>query len=201
PSVDPACSDSAKYGKVETFITRDVVSWISSNFNVIHAARAWTVAGYSNGGACALTYAAKYPDIWGNVVDISGEEFPGQEHPSRVLAQIFGGNQAAYDAQIPAKVFARHKYADTVGIFTVGSNDPEYVSRVKRSFQAARSAGVTATYYEVPDGGHVLGALLGGLREGFTILYPRLELAQPEGPTAESAEPRRRFLSSSRVPY
>lgn len=179
PSVDPACSNSVKYGNVETYITQDVVDWITANLPVIKSPRAWTVAGYSNGGACALTYAAKYPNIWGNVLDISGEEFPGAEHPARTLRDIFRGDQARYDKQMPAKLFAAHKYPNMVGVFTVGSNDLEYVKHVTNSYDAAKAAGVKATLFEVPNGGHVLGALMGGLREGFQVLYPVTGLTEP----------------------
>ncbi|MEP6842847.1 MAG: hypothetical protein ABJA11_04955 [Pseudolysinimonas sp.] len=38
----------------------------------------------------------------------------------------------------------------------------------------------TTTYFEVLNGGHVLGALNGGLDEGYKVLYPRLGLVAPE---------------------
>ncbi len=44
---------------------------------------------------------------------------------------------------------------------------------------AARAAGWRTTYFEVHNGGHVLGALEGGLAEGYRVLYPRLGLSEP----------------------
>jgi enterochelin esterase-like enzyme len=179
PAVDPACADSAKYGNAQTFIVQDVVNWARANLNILQTPRSWTIAGYSNGGACALTLAAKYPTIWGNVLDISGEAFPGADHAARALAEIYGGNQAAYDASKPATILARTTYPNSVGIFTVGSNDTFYRPIVKSSYAQATAAGIVSTYYEVPNGGHVLTALMGGLQEGFNVLYPRLDLSRP----------------------
>jgi enterochelin esterase-like enzyme len=179
PTVDPLCLDTARYGKSETFLVGDVVAWARANLHVLPDAAHWTIAGYSNGGQCALALGAKHPEIWGNVLDISGEEYPGSARSNRTLADAFSGNKAAYQAVWPLTILASRRYSDTVGIFTVGSNDGTYVTQAKKVEAAAKSAGWKTTYFEVPNGGHVLGALNGGLREGYRLLYPRLGLADP----------------------
>jgi len=179
PTVDPLCLDTAKFGNAETFITQDVVNWARANLNILQDARHWTIAGYSNGGQCAISFAAKYPKLWSNVIDISGEEYPGTESASATLADVFGGDQAAYDAQKPVNLLAAHPLPGTMGIFTVGSNDAGYIPGVKRVAAAARAAGMSVTYYESPNGGHVLPALTDGLDKAFEVLYPHLELAGP----------------------
>ena len=179
PSIDPLCLDTAKYGKAETFITRDVVNWARAHLRILQDPAHWTIAGYSNGGECALAFGAKYPQIWGNVLDISGEEYPGSTKPLQTLASVFGGNKAAYTAVKPLTILAAHHYTDTTAIFTVGSNDSIYRPEALAVNVAAKAAGWTTTYFEVPNGGHVLKALNGGLVEGYTVLYPRLGLSNP----------------------
>jgi poly(3-hydroxybutyrate) depolymerase len=179
PATDPLCLDTAKYGKSETFLAGDVVAWARANLHVLSDPAHWTIAGYSNGGQCALSLGAKHPEIWGNVLDISGEEYPGSSRPNQTLVQDFAGNKAAYQAARPLKILAAHHYSDTVGIFTVGSNDGSYVTQARRVEAAAKASGWKTTYFEVPKGGHVLGALNGGLREGYRLLYPRLGLSDP----------------------
>jgi poly(3-hydroxybutyrate) depolymerase len=178
PAIDPLCLDTARYGKAETFLTQDVVSWARTHLHVLQDAAHWTVAGYSNGGECALALGVKFPLIWGNVLDISGEEYPGADRAAATRIAVFGGSQAAYDAQKPLGQLAAHSYPDTVGIFTVGSNDYGYRQQALTVAAAARAANWKTTYFEVPNGGHVLGALMGGLQEGYTVLYPRLGLSQ-----------------------
>ncbi|MET4781953.1 alpha/beta hydrolase-fold protein [Glaciihabitans sp. UYNi722] len=179
PAIDPLCLDTAKHGKSETFLVGDAVAWARANLHVLPDAAHWTIAGYSNGGECALSLGAKHPEIWGNVLDISGEEYPGSDRPNETLAQDFAGNRAAYQAARPLTVLAAHHYSDTFGIFTVGSNDGSYVTQARRVEAAAKASGWKTTYFEVPNGGHVLGALNGGLQEGYRLLYPRLGLSDP----------------------
>lgn len=174
---DTLCLDTAKFGNVEKYINVDVVNWAKANLNILPDRAHWTIAGYSNGGQCAISFAAKYPDLWGNVVDISGEEFPGAEDPAGNLATIFGGNQADYDAQKPINIMKGKQYPDTTAIFTVGSDDVTYVAAAKAVSAAARESGMAVTYYEVPNGGHVGLALNAGLTKGFEVLYPRLGLS------------------------
>ncbi|GAA2125422.1 alpha/beta hydrolase-fold protein [Arthrobacter humicola] len=179
PMVDNLCLDSPLHGRPETFINRDVVDWARSHLNIIDNPKYWTIAGYSNGGQCAISFAAKYPSIWGNVLDISGEEYPGAEDPEGNLQDVFGGNQAAYDAQKPVNIMKQQKYPDTRAIFTASTDDPVYLDAARHVSAAAAAAGMTVTYYEVPNGGHVIGALNGGLNKGFEVLYPRLGLSRP----------------------
>ncbi len=174
---DTLCLNTAKFGNVESYVNTDVVNWVKSNLNVLPDRKFWTIAGYSNGGQCSISFGAKHPEIWGNILDISGEEFPGAEQPAENLADIFGSDQAAYDAQKPINIMAKALYRDTTAIFTVGSDDTEYVSQAKTVEAAAKAAGMNTTYFEVLNGGHVIGALNGGLEKGFEILYPRLGLA------------------------
>jgi poly(3-hydroxybutyrate) depolymerase len=179
PAIDTLCLDTAKHGNSETYITKDVVAWARTHLHVLQDAAHWTIAGYSNGGECALSFGVKYPQIWGNVLDISGEEYPGADHASRTLSADFGGSRAAYEAAKPLNQLAGRAYPDTVGIFTVGSNDGFYRRQAMTVSAATTAAGWKTTYFEVPNGGHVLGALNGGLREGYTVLYPRLGLSEP----------------------
>lgn len=181
PSVDPLCLDTARHGRVQTYLTQDVVGWARTHLHVLQDAADWTVAGYSNGGECALTLGVKFPQIWGNVLDISGEEYPGSDRPALTLSTDFGGDRAAYAAAKPLNEIAGIRYPDTHAIFTVGSNDGFYRVQAKAVFAATTAAGWKATYFEVPNGGHVLGALNGGLQEGYSVLFPLLGLAAPQG--------------------
>lgn len=179
PAGDPLCLDTPNYGNAETFITTDVVSWARANLNIINDPRFWTIAGYSNGGQCAISLAAKHPDLFSNVVDISGEEFAGSEIEAATLADVFHGHQDAYDAVKPITLLGGRTFPDTVAVFTVGSNDTAFIPGQQRMAAAASAAGMTVTYWESPNGGHVLPALTDGLDEAFRVLYPRLGLAPP----------------------
>lgn len=179
PSQDPACADSKAYGGVATYVNRDVVAYAKSRLNIIDDPRYWTIAGYSNGGACAFTYASAHPEIWGNLVSISGDEFPGVEIPDEVLRTVFGGDKAAFEANKPASLLQRNasRFAGHVAVFTVGGNDPGFIPGAERNAALAKAAGFTTTFYTVPGAGHVADALNGGLPAAFGVLYPVLGLS------------------------
>ena len=179
PTVDTLCLDTARYGHVATYVNTDVVAWARTHLNIRTDRASWTIAGYSNGGQCAISFAASHPELWGNVLDISGEEYPGAEHASRTLTEIFAGNQAAYDAHKPVAILSHHHYPDTTAIFTVSTDDTSYIPGVKRVAAAASAAGMNVTLHEILNGGHGAGALDGGLEKGFRVLYPRLGLSHP----------------------
>jgi poly(3-hydroxybutyrate) depolymerase len=179
PAIDPLCLNTARYGNAETYIEGDVVEWARTHLHVLQDAAHWTIAGYSNGGECALWFGASYPGVWGNVLDISGEQYPGADQSAATLQSVFHGDTAAYQATWPHNILPHGSYPNTVGIFTVGSNDYQYRREAIAVTADATAAKWKTTYFEVLNGGHVLGALNGGLSEGYSVLYPRLGLVAP----------------------
>lgn len=179
PRQDTLCLNTAKFGNVETYINTDVVNWIKQNLNVSTARSAWTVAGYSNGALCAVSFAAKHPEIWGNVISVSGEAFAGYERQPQTLADIFHGDQAAYDAEKPVNLLANRTYADTHAYFSYGSNDSFFGPGQEQVAAQARRAGINVTVNIIPDGGHVDPALTQGNAAAMAWLYPRLGLDVP----------------------
>ncbi|SIT69260.1 esterase family protein [Microbacterium sp. RU33B] len=174
---DPACADSTTFGNAETYVTTDVVNWARTNLNVIDDPRYWVVAGYSNGGGCAIKYGVKYPQTFGNIIDVSGEEYPGSESVTSVIADVYGGDRAAFEASKPIRIMQGEPagtYAETTAIFTVGSEDPDFLAAARAVSAAAEAAGMATTLFVVDGADHGGTAVSGGLAEGFAVLSPML---------------------------
>ncbi|QWT24906.1 esterase family protein [Subtercola sp. PAMC28395] len=181
PSKDPLCLDATS-DKVETYIMNDVVPYVRTHFNVLQDPKSWAFVGFSNGGECAAYFGAKYPNVFGNVVDISGDQY--QAIGDNGAAQkYFGGDAAAYKAAWPQNILASgaHAYPDTLGVFTAGSDDQEINAGVRTVFAAAKAAGWKASFTEIPNAGHDGPALDIGLQTGYNALYPRWGLAASTG--------------------
>jgi len=187
--VDPLCLNTSEYGNAESYVTQDAVNWARTHLHILQDPAHWTVAGYSNGGECALYFGAKYPSIFGNVLDISGEAYPGEDRAPATLATVFHGNETAYRATWPQTILASGNYPNSEGIFTVSSNDLQYLPEAKAATTAALAAHWKTTFFEVPNGGHVLLALNAGFTEGCEVLYPRLGLSQPPGTATPTSTP------------
>lgn len=175
----PACSPYSVYGNVSEYFNTDIVDYARTRLNVIKDPRYWTIAGYSDGGACALQWAAEYPDIWGNMVSVSGDDYPGATEPAARLRDGFRGDAALARRNLP-KVFLqrnRGQFRGHVAIFTAGALDAEFSGFARSNGELTRQAGFATTVQEIRGATHVGTALSGGLWYAFTQLYPVLGLA------------------------
>lgn len=177
PNVDTLCLDTQKFGNVETYINTDVVNWVRENLNVSTDRQDWTVGGYSQGGQCAVSFGAKHPDLWGNVMSVSGEAYPGFDHAPDVLANVFHGDQGAYDAVKPSTILAKNHYPDTWAFFSYGTDDHYFGPSLQELAQQAAAAGMTVKVDPLENAGHLMPAVRGGLGAGLEWLYPRTGLS------------------------
>lgn len=176
PYRNPVCVDSPK-GNVYTYVTTDVVNYIRKNLNVATDRTQWAVAGYSNGGECALSFAAKRPEIFGSMLSISGELDPVDGSPENTIATIFGGNEAAFIAEKPTTILKAHTYSNELAIFTSGAIDPQYGPQSATAAAAAKAAGMTTQRFVGAGIGHRGDAVTYGLKAGFPVLFQRFGLA------------------------
>lgn len=176
---DPACADSKMYGNAETYVTTDVADWVAKNLNVIQDRRWWVIGGYSNGGGCAITFGAQYPEKWRNIIDVSGEPFPGSEDPQNVTNQIYGGSASAFEASKPVDILTQHPgaYGGMTAAFTAGADDPSYIKAAQEVSRAAKAAGMTVDVETIPGAGHTGEALTKGLAITIGVMYPVLGLS------------------------
>lgn len=179
---DPTCADSKLYGNAQTYITKDVVDWAKANLHIIQDPKYWAIMGYSNGGGCAIKYGALMPTTFGNIVDISGEPFPGSVHPNLALQRIFQGNRAAFEASKPMNIMRKAPkgaYDGINAVFTYGAEDPKYGPDQKVVSAFARSVGMNVTLTSIPGAVHVGPAFTGGVAAGLDVLYPLWGLSAP----------------------
>lgn len=178
-SQNPGCVDSAAYGGVETYFNKDIPDYIRTHLRVLQDSKYWTIAGYSNGGACAFMWGARHPDIWGNIATASGEPWAGSSDPASVLKPVYKGDVAAFDANKPSAILTEHpgEYAGHYAIFAAGALDKKYGPLNRTSAALAEAAGFHTTFYLVPNATHTGPGLRGGLAKAFSVLYPRWGLA------------------------
>lgn len=182
PDRDPTCVDSAKYGAVATYINQLVPQWAEKNLNIVTDHKYWTIGGFSNGGSCAALYGAKYPDTWGQMLDVMGNEFPGSEHVDQTVKDVYNGDANAFQANKPAVVMAAAApgtYTGHTAIFTWGSEDKTYGPGQLANSKAAAAAGFTVLTHIVEGAGHTGEALDGSLAYAIPALAPTLGLAAP----------------------
>lgn len=154
PDVNPMCVDSA-IGNSATYLTVDVPAWIRANLHVEDAPGGWGIAGFSQGGTCSIQLGAAHPELFGAILDISGELEPKVGSPAHTTAVGFAGDSAAYEAAKPLAILsANAPYAATTAIFGAGALDTKYTPWIATVEKAAAAAGMTTTLLSSPGTAH-----------------------------------------------
>jgi enterochelin esterase-like enzyme len=178
PYANPMCVDSA-LGNSATYLTVDVPAWIRSHLHVLNDRAAWSIGGFSQGGTCSIQLGAAHPDLFGSILDVSGELVPRNGSPQHTVQVGFGGNPAAYEAAKPLNLLAAHApYRNTTAIFAVGATDSRYLPWQRQMAQAAQAAGMTTQLLIAPGTGHDWHTASYALAAGLKILCSRFGLSQ-----------------------
>lgn len=195
PLRDPGAIDSAKFGGVESYVNLDVPSWIRANLCaggtlqpqsalVTSDSSRWIIGGYSNGGACALTWAAQHPQTWGLLISISGDEYTGAENPKKTVQEVYNGNQEAFEAHKPGPLLAagarEGSYGGHRAVFTSGARDALFTAFAQTNAQLAAEAGWDVNRWVDPANGHFGNTIESGLIHAMRVLAPSLRAETPE---------------------
>ncbi|WP_405133066.1 alpha/beta hydrolase [Nocardia sp. NBC_01388] len=175
---DPLCVDS-KRGRAATYLGEDVPAWVRANLQIDPDPRAWAVGGLSYGGTCALQLATYYPGTYPTFLDFSGDSEPSLGDRRRTVAEVFGGNTAAFTGVNPVDLMARRKYPDTAGVLVAGTRDSAAQTAARTVSAAARAADMTVRSVELP-GGHDYRLWRAALAQELDWLSWRLGLAETD---------------------
>ncbi|MEE6136001.1 alpha/beta hydrolase-fold protein [Mycobacterium sp. 050128] len=116
---DTECVNGSR-GNAADHLTKDVVPFMVSNFGVSADRANWGVAGWSMGGTCAVTLAVMHPELFSAFVDIAGDFRPNIGSNEQTIAELFGGNTAAWADYDPLTVMTRHgRYTGLSGWFDI----------------------------------------------------------------------------------
>ena len=149
---DTQCVDGQR-GRAETYITVDVVDFVRSTFHTATSKEETGIAGFSAGGFCALMLPLRHPDVFTVGGVYSSFADPHLDPPQLALPDVFGGDQAAFDAHDPAKLLDDRRYDGLSMWFEAGTEDPDPLEPTRSvSVQTVR-AGID-TCLVVRPGGH-----------------------------------------------
>lgn len=173
---NPMCLNS-QLGQNETYLMTDVFSWIDSQLPVQTDAAHTAFLGFSQGATCTIQLGFAHPDVVDTLVPISAQLEP--TIGSHTVDSAFGGDEAAYKANTPLEILARHgPYESLRASFYVGSTDTKYTAWAHTLVDAAKAEGVDATLTFSPGTGHNWHTAAYGMKHSFPFLISRLGLPQ-----------------------
>jgi len=171
---DTMCMDS-DIAKADTYLSKDVPAWIAANLGIDSNKAHWAFGGWSYGGTCALEMTTRHPDLYPSFIDMAGELEPAvSADRAQTVQAAFGGDTAAFDAQVPMTLLARHRYPQVWGYFSNGSEEPQVGQWMTTQAAAARQAGMTVQTQVVPGQGHSWGVPHASLPPALDFLGQRL---------------------------
>jgi S-formylglutathione hydrolase FrmB len=122
---DTECVNGPR-GRVADHLTKDVVPYMVSTFDVSPGSANWGVVGWSMGGTCAVDLTVMHPDIFSSFVDIAGDIGPNAGTKDQTIARLFGGNAAEWAAYDPSTMITKHgPYHGVAGWFATSSDAQE----------------------------------------------------------------------------
>jgi enterochelin esterase-like enzyme len=177
---NPMCVDSP-LGRSATYLTQDVPNWIKANLGVMTDPAHWGVAGFSQGGTCAIQLGAGFPQIFGTLIDISGELDTGSGNPARTIQTAFEGDANLYDSAQPLeRISAGAPFADTYATFAVGKEDNTFKEGQQKLAAAAGAARMHTNYFEVDGSAHDWQTASAAIKSSLTATFERWALTKPD---------------------
>jgi S-formylglutathione hydrolase FrmB len=145
-------------GAAETYLTVDVPAFMHAEFGApIH--HGYAVAGFSEGGTCAVMLALRHPDLFTAFGDFSALTSPTLTetvNASATAKSLFHGSMSAYRAHDPLTLLRRHNLHGNA-CFVVGTEDKPGLRAQRQLAALARAAGLSVFAREVPGAGHTYG--------------------------------------------
>ncbi|RKR73392.1 alpha/beta hydrolase [Frondihabitans australicus] len=174
---NPMCVNGA-LGNSATYLLDDVPTWIRDHLHVETGRLAWTVGGFSQGATCSIQFATAHPQMFGQFIDISGQQYPTLDNDQQAIVEGFGGSTQAFDDAKPATIMARHgRYQDLDALFGYGQFDEKYGANSKVMSALAEHYGIRVTRYVSLGSAHDWTTATNGFAEGIGLFFPRMGLS------------------------
>jgi S-formylglutathione hydrolase FrmB len=190
-TADTECVDSP-VGNAETYLTDDLPTFVHSRFFTLPPGRSWGVAGFSEGGECAVMLALRHPTLFGTFADYSGLVGPRVGNTNAIgdtVAVLFHGSRQDFDDHEPAYLLTHHRYRGSVaGWFAVGGQDSAPLSAARHLAALGPRAGVPTRLVIAPGKNHSFYFWSQAFAASLPWLVARLPPAvQPVGQLARPA--------------
>jgi S-formylglutathione hydrolase FrmB len=134
----------------ETFLTTDVPNFVTQVLGIPHDAAHWGIAGFSEGGTCALDLVLEHSSVYHTAVDIAGDDRPNIGSQGQSRHRLFRGSAAFQRDHDPRYLLNTQRYSNTTVWFIAGNRDPRRVRFANQLAPLARAAGIDVHQATLP---------------------------------------------------
>jgi enterochelin esterase-like enzyme len=188
-SQDTECSNTSM-GNAETYLVKDVPSFMGNEFNASVGRGSLAVAGLSDGGLCATVLALRNPTVFTTFASYSGYANPTylDDDAQQTVTALYGGSQATYEAHDPVHLLTVGHYAGLGGWFTAGQSDTQPLADMEKLAKLAGPTGMQVCL-STPPGDHSFAFWAEAFKESLPWLSWRLGLTPAPGHVSATCRP------------
>ncbi|MEV7093265.1 alpha/beta hydrolase-fold protein [Amycolatopsis sp. NPDC051045] len=146
---DTECIDEVDGTANDTYLTADLRDWALQKLGVAANRRAWTIAGWSSGGYCAMNLVTRHPQWYGQAVSVSGYDKAQIDAETK---DLFHGRQDINDANNVRLNVRLHP--SPVEILAISGEKESYESFAIDQIRAAARPPVQFSSWRIKDAGH-----------------------------------------------
>ncbi|WP_020663274.1 alpha/beta hydrolase [Amycolatopsis benzoatilytica] len=173
---DTECVDEVDGTPNDTYLSADLREWGLQRLHLNPDRRAWTIAGWSSGGYCALNLVTRHPQWYGQAVSVSGYE---RAQIDGETENLFKGRKDIDDANNVQLNLARHPAP--LEILAISGEKEKNESTAVDLMRAAAKSPVVFSSWRIPDAGHNMNTFKSQLPEVLTWIGQRIPGPSPAG--------------------
>lgn len=146
---DSECVDEVNGHANDTYLRSDIRNWALHTLHVNPDRKAWTLAGWSSGGYCALNLASRHPQWYSTAVSVSGYDKASIDGETE---NLYKGRKDVADANTVSLNLQRHP-APLDLLIIAGSQEKDEKASID-TIGKAISAPTVMYSWIIPDAGH-----------------------------------------------
>jgi len=139
--------------QVETWLARDIPTWVVHHFRVARDRSSWATMGYSLGGWCSAMIGMRHPDIFGASIVFMGyfrPEFAKSYNP------VLPGSPDWVSHDLTAMASSA---PPPIAMWVMTAKDDKHAYPATEAFLAAAKPPLSVTAYILASGGHRVGEI------------------------------------------
>ncbi|MDX3188690.1 alpha/beta hydrolase-fold protein [Streptomyces sp. MN03-5084-2B] len=146
---DTECVDEVNGTANDTYLTADLREFAIQKLGVAADRKAWTIAGWSSGGYCAMNLVTRHPQWYGQAVSVSGYDRAQMDAETE---NLYKGRQDVDDANNVGITVRLHP--SPVDILAIWGENEKFESAANELIRAGVRSPVRFSSWKVADAGH-----------------------------------------------
>jgi len=146
---DTECVDEVNGSANDTYLTADLREFAIEKLGVAADRKAWTIAGWSSGGYCAMNLVTRHPQWYGQAVSVSGYDRAQMDAETE---NLYKGRQDVDDANNVGITVRLHP--SPVDILAIWGQNEKFEGAAAGLIRAGVRPPVRFQSWQVPDAGH-----------------------------------------------